>query len=164
MKFTVPTIAATIILVTAGGGWACEMSQQSGLPITSRKPLLADEARLGAGFGVRRHPVLGHRSMHTGIDWVAPSGSPVVAAGPGRIAAAGTDGSYGQRVIIDHGSNWQTVYAQLASIDVRSGDCVVTGTVIGTVGASGLATGPHLHFEVRHNDQFVDPLTIALEK
>ena len=98
--------------------------------------------------------------MHTGVDWAAPHGTPVIAAGRGRVSAAGTDGAYGNRVIIDHGGAWQTLYSQLASFSVREGDCVQAGTIIGGVGTTGLSTGPHLHFEVRRNGEPVDPLIL----
>ena len=84
----------------------------------------------------------------------------MIAAGRGRVSAAGTDGAYGNRVIIDHGDRWQTLYSQLASFSVREGDCVQAGTIIGGVGTTGLSTGPHLHFEVRRNGEPVDPLIL----
>jgi len=106
------------------------------------------------------HPILSIPRMHTGVDWRAPLGAQVVATGRGRVISAQREGEYGNRVIIEHGGPWQTLYAQLASFSVREGDCVAAGTVIGTVGATGLASAPHLHFEIRHNGQPIDPMVL----
>lgn len=87
-------------------------------------------------------------------------GTAVVAAVRGRVTAAGTEGPYGKRVIVDHGASYQTMYAQLGTISVAVGDCVAPGDLIGTVGVSGLTTDPHLHFEVRHKGQPIDPMSL----
>ncbi|HEY8262749.1 MAG TPA: M23 family metallopeptidase [Methyloceanibacter sp.] len=109
---------------------------------------------------MRTHPILGATRLHTGVDWSAPMGTAVVAAVRGRVTAAGTEGPYGKRVIVDHGASYQTMYAQLGTISVVVGDCVAPGDLIGTVGVSGLTTGPHLHFEVRHMGQAIDPMSL----
>jgi murein DD-endopeptidase MepM/ murein hydrolase activator NlpD len=113
-------------------------------------PLLAP---LGDGFGPR-----GDR-FHAGIDLPAPALTPVVAAAPGRVAWAGPRaGGWGNLVTIGHGRGVRTMYAHLSKTDVRVGDWVAAGTVIGRVGSTGDATGPHLHFEVRVRGGAVDPL------
>ena len=97
--------------------------------------------------------------FHPGDDFPAPTGTPVHAARGGRVVSAGyyADG-YGDRVVIDHGSGVTSIYAHLSSIAVRLGDSVVTGETVGRVGATGFATGPHLHFEVRLRGAAVAPV------
>jgi murein DD-endopeptidase MepM/ murein hydrolase activator NlpD len=129
-------------------------------PLEVRRPVRGKDVHLAAGFGMRMHPLLNLPRLHMGVDWAAAIGTPVIAAGRGRVVAAGMDGAYGNRVIIDHGAPWQTLYSQLASFSVREGDCVGAGTVIGAMGATGLSAGPHLHFEVRHHGEPVDPLIL----
>jgi murein DD-endopeptidase MepM/ murein hydrolase activator NlpD len=153
-------VAAAVCMAIANAAAACEVLEARESPLEIRKPVRGEEVHLAAGFGVRVHPLLNYPRMHTGVDWAAPPGTPVVAAGRGRVSAAGLDGAYGNRVIIDHGGRWQTLYSQLASFSVREGDCVQAGTIIGGVGTTGLSTGPHLHFEVRRNGEPVDPLIL----
>lgn len=128
--------------------------------IKLQRPVTGVDTELSAGFGVRTHPILGSTRLHTGVDWTAPLGTEVVAAVHGRVVAAGTEGPYGKRVIVDHGPSYQTMYAQLGTISVAVGDCVAPGDRIGTVGVTGLTTGPHLHFEVRHKGQPIDPMSL----
>ncbi len=109
-------------------------------------------------FGLRRSPWGGGREYHGGIDVQAPYGTPVVAAGAGEIVFAGRDGGYGSLVVVDHGRDVQTFYGHLAAIYVRPGQKVRAGDVVGAVGASGRATGAHLHYEVRVEDRPVDPM------
>ncbi len=111
-----------------------------------------------SGFGMRRHPILGSTRMHAGVDMVAPSGTLVKAADGGQIIQAGYDGGYGYSIIVYHGGGFSTVYAHLSRILVAVGQNVARGEVIGLVGATGLATGPHLHFEVRINGASQNPL------
>lgn len=122
-----------------------------------RTPL--DAARISSGFGMRRHPILGYSRMHQGVDFAAPAGTPVYAAGDGRIAFAGTRGAYGTTIVIAHAGGTSTLYAHLAAIQrgLRPGSAVRQGQVIGRVGSTGLSTGPHLHFEVRRNDRPLNP-------
>lgn len=114
--------------------------------------------RLASGFGMRRHPILGTVRLHAGIDLVAPSGTLVKAADGGQIIQAGYDGGYGYSIIVYHGGGFSTVYAHLSRILVAVGQNVARGEVIGLVGATGWATGPHLHFEVRINGAVQNPL------
>jgi murein DD-endopeptidase MepM/ murein hydrolase activator NlpD len=109
---------------------------------------------------MRLHPILGTRKMHTGVDWAAPIGTPVLAAAGGRVASAGVEGELGGTIRIDHGAGWQTVYAHLSAIEVGEGDCVAALSVIGKVGSTGLSSGPKLHLEVRANGQPLDPLSL----
>ena len=105
------------------------------------------------GYGIRMHPLLQVPRMHLGVDWEAPLGTPVFATGRGQVLTAGAHGEYGNRVLIDHGGGWQSVYGHLASFTVRDGDCIQAGTIIGTVGDTGLTFGPAVHFEVRCKDR-----------
>jgi len=156
---TFVALAAWLSMPSAASG--CDvLLEQEHSPLEIRKPVRGDDARLTAGFGLRRHPILNLQRMHTGVDWGAPLGTPVVAAARGRVDSAEREGEYGNRVIIDHGGGWQTLYGQLESFAVRQGDCVEGGTLIGKVGASGLAIGPHLHFEVRHRGRHLDPMAV----
>jgi len=113
---------------------------------------------INSTFGTRVHPVFKTKIVHTGLDIEAPHGTPVKAAARGEVLFTGWLKGYGQVIILDHGGNMTTVYAHLSGIDVREGQVVEQGTPIGRVGNTGVATGPHLHFEVRVNANAVDPL------
>lgn len=108
-------------------------------------------------FGQRRHPMNGRLSFHTGTDLAAPEGAPVRSAGGGVVSQAGRAGAYGNMVVVDHGDGLETRYAHLSAIGVKSGDRVTAGAIVGQVGATGRATGPHLHIEVRQDGQPLDP-------
>ncbi len=110
-----------------------------------------------SGFGMRFHPILGYTRMHTGVDMHAAYGEPIKAAASGRIIFAAVRGGYGNCIIIDHGGGMTTLYGHQSSLNVSYDDHVTAGDVIGYVGSSGLATGPHLHFEVRIWGKPVDP-------
>ena len=131
-----------------------------------RKPIRGDELRLTSGFGVRFHPLLGVRKMHTGIDWAAPTGTPILAAGNGTIEEAGRKSAYGNYVRIRHANGYQTAYGHMSRIapGVEPGVKVRQGQVIGYVGSTGLSSGPHLHYEVLVNTRFVDPLSIQVPR
>ena len=111
-----------------------------------------------SGFGVRKDPLLGTLALHSGIDFRYAIGSPARATAPGVVTAAGWNGGYGRMVEIDHGNGFSTRYGHLSRIDAKVGDHVQLGTVIGETGSSGRSTGPHLHYEVRHNGDAIDPL------
>ena len=113
--------------------------------------------RLMGGYGVRSDPFNGEGAMHTGIDISAPQGTPVHATADGIIIHAGWNGGYGQCVIIDHGNGYQTWYAHLSRIDAIEGQEIRQGETLGAVGASGRATGAHLHYEVRIGSTPVNP-------
>ena len=113
---------------------------------------------LTSNFGPRLHPIFGTVRDHDGVDFGAPSGSPIRAAAPGTVVAANPRGGYGNATIIDHGGGVATLYAHQSEIFVAPGTVVGAGQVIGSVGSTGFSTGPHLHFEVRVRGVPVDPL------
>jgi murein DD-endopeptidase MepM/ murein hydrolase activator NlpD len=119
-------------------------------------------AKLTSGFGMRRHPLLGYTKMHTGVDFGAPTGTAIRAAGAGVIDLAGRHGAYGNTVVIKHGKKYKSLYAHMSRLapGVRRGSKVNQGQVIGYVGSTGRSTGPHLHYEVRVNDKPVNPTAI----
>jgi murein DD-endopeptidase MepM/ murein hydrolase activator NlpD len=114
--------------------------------------------RVTSSFGARVHPVLGTTRMHNGVDLAGSSGTPIKAAAGGTVAYAGVRGGYGNTVIIDHGNQYATLYGHASSLNVSAGEKVSAGETIAAVGSTGLATGPHLHFEVRLLGVPVNPL------
>lgn len=130
-----------------------------------RKALLRtpiDGARLSSGFGARRHPILGYSIMHKGVDFAAPTGTPIQAAGSGTVEKAGWNGGYGNYVRIRHSNGFSTAYAHMSRIAAKPGTAVRQGQVIGYVGTTGMSTGAHLHYEVLVNNQQVNPLSLRL--
>jgi len=120
-------------------------------------------ARLTSGFGSRRHPVLGNIRMHKGVDYAAGTGTPIMAAGDARVQFIGWKGGYGRAVILDHGRGYTTLYGHMSNFSkVKPGQRIAQGTVIGYVGSSGLATGPHLHYEFRVNGVHRNPLSVTM--
>lgn len=121
--------------------------------------------RISSTFSMgRRHPVLNRIRAHKGVDYAAPTGTPVKSTGDGKITFIGTKGGYGKAVVVQHGSQYSTLYAHLSRFarGVRAGARVKQGDVIGYVGQTGLATGPHLHYEFLVNGVHRNPLTVAL--
>ncbi len=126
-----------------------------------------DFARISSHFNLkRRHPVLNRIRAHKGTDYAAPTGTPIKAAGDGRVTWAGTKGGYGRTVIIQHGQSYKTLYAHMRRYGrgIRNGTRVKQGQIIGYVGSSGLATGPHLHYEFYLNGAVRNPVRVALPK
>ena len=121
-----------------------------------RKPVIG-QVEFSSGFGVRSDPFLGRPAMHTGLDFRASSGDPVRATAYGKVVAAGWQGGYGRMVEIDHGNTLTTRYGHLSEINVKVGDIIRIGQVIGAVGSTGRSTGPHLHYETRIDGDAVDP-------
>ncbi|HEX5661893.1 MAG TPA: M23 family metallopeptidase [Xanthomonadaceae bacterium] len=120
-------------------------------------------ARLSSGFGARRHPVLGRMRMHKGVDYAAGTGTPIMAAGDARVQFVGWKGGYGRAVILDHGRGHTTLYGHMSAFaKIRPGQRIAQGTVIGRVGSTGLATGPHLHYEFRVNGVHRNPLSMTM--
>jgi murein DD-endopeptidase MepM/ murein hydrolase activator NlpD len=119
-------------------------------------------AHLTSGFGMRRHPLLGYTKMHTGVDFGAPSGTPIHAAGDGEIDQAGRVNGYGNAIIISHSDHLETLYGHMSrfAAGIHDGVHVNQGQVIGYVGSTGRSTGPHLHFEVRIDNKPVNPLAV----
>jgi murein DD-endopeptidase MepM/ murein hydrolase activator NlpD len=118
-------------------------------------------SRVTSGFRMRLHPILKTWRAHLGVDYAAPTGTPVRAVGDGVVEKAGAQGGYGNVVFIRHRNGHQTVYAHLSRIHVRQGQRVEQGQTIGAVGATGWATGPHLHYEFRINGRHQNPLAVA---
>ena len=117
----------------------------------------ADLRSISSGFGYRRDPFRGTAAMHRGLDFSAPHGSPIHAAAAGRISYVGWRSGYGKTVEIDHGAGLKTRYAHMSRFNAEAGDTIAAGDVIGAIGSTGRSTGPHLHFEVRINNQAVNP-------
>ncbi len=118
-------------------------------------------SRVTSGFAMRMHPILQQLRAHKGVDYAAPSGTPVRVVGDGVVDFAGRQNGYGNVVIVRHSNQRTTLYAHLSRIDVTRGERVAQGQHVGTVGATGWATGPHLHFEFHVNGAQQDPLGIA---
>ncbi len=129
-----------------------------------RKPVSAGKFR--SGFGMRRHPILRYRKMHNGVDWSAPRGTPIMAAGNGVITEAKWRSGYGRWIRIRHANGYETAYAHQSRFarGIKAGQRVRQGQVIGYVGSTGLSTGPHLHYEVLVNKRHVNPMRIRLPR
>ncbi len=127
-----------------------------------RNPLPAGKFR--SGFGARKHPILGYVRMHTGVDWAAPIGTPIIAAGNGVIEKVGWAGGYGKQIIIRHANGYETSYNHQSAFakGIEAGMRVRQGQTIGYLGQTGLATGPHLHYELMVNGTKVDPMRVRL--
>ena len=123
-----------------------------------------DGARLSSGYGRRRHPILGYTKVHRGVDFAAPRGTPIYAAGNGVIRYVGRKGAYGKYIKIRHNSTYSTAYAHLQNFsrNIRKGRRVTQGQVIGYVGSTGRSTGPHLHYEIIVNGRQINPLRLRL--
>ncbi|MDM0077326.1 M23 family metallopeptidase [Variovorax sp. J2P1-59] len=120
--------------------------------------------RVSSGFAMRLHPILNSWRQHHGIDFAAPTGTPVRAVGDGTVEFAGTQSGYGNIVIVKHRNNQETAYAHLSRVDVKTGQSISQSQTLGAVGSTGWATGPHLHFEFRVNGEYHDPSTIAQQE
>ncbi len=118
--------------------------------------------RISSGFGMRRHPVSGYSRAHKGIDFAAPSGTPIKAAADGTVEHAGWRGGYGNMVVLKHWGSYSTAYGHMSRVATRRGAKVRQGDVIGYVGSTGVSTGPHLHYEFRAGKAQVNPRAIAM--
>ncbi len=132
-----------------------------------RKTLMktpVDGARISSGYGMRKHPVLGYNKMHKGMDFAAPTGTPIYAAGDGKIEYLGRNSSYGNYIRIRHNGNLKTAYAHMSRFarGLSNGSRVKQGQVIGYVGTTGRSTGPHLHYEVLVNNVQINPKSISV--
>lgn len=123
-----------------------------------------DGARLSSRFGKRKHPILGYTRLHAGVDFAAPTGTPIYAAGDGTVVMATVNGGYGKYIKIRHNGTYSTAYAHLNGYarGVRSGKRVRQGQVIGYVGSTGRSTGPHLHYEIHREGRQINPLGLKL--
>ena len=133
--------------------------------ISAKKTLMKtplNGARISSGYGNRKHPILGYTKMHRGVDFAAPKGTPVFAAGNGIIEKSGWNGSYGKYIRIRHNSSYKTAYAHLSKIIKQPSSRVQQGQIIGYVGNTGRSTGPHLHYEIIFSGKKVNPMKIKL--
>ncbi len=123
-----------------------------------------DGARLSSNFGMRKHPISGFNKMHKGVDFAAPSGTPVYAGGNGIIEYLGRNGGYGKYIRIRHNNEYKTAYAHLSGYKkgISKGTRVNQGDIIGYVGSTGNSTGPHLHYEILYQNKHVNPLKLKL--
>jgi murein DD-endopeptidase MepM/ murein hydrolase activator NlpD len=123
-----------------------------------------DFSRISSGFGKRYHPILNRMRDHKGVDYAAPVGTPIKSTGEGKIVHIGRKGGYGNTIIIQHGGKYETLYAHLNGFKrgLRKGSRVEQGEIIGYIGKTGLATGPHLHYEFRVSGIHRNPLTVKL--
>jgi len=118
-------------------------------------------SRRTSGFGMREHPILHTQRAHLGVDYAAPTGTAVMSVADGVVLESGFQGAFGNMVVVQHNARQSTVYAHLSRINVKRGQTIKQGDMVGAVGTTGLSTGPHLHFEFRINGRHVDPLTLA---
>ncbi len=135
--------------------------------VGQKRPGLAkpvNVARLSSGFGMRFHPILGYSRLHAGMDYAAPTGTPIHAVSDGRVVFAGRHGGHGNFVQLSHSGGIGTGYAHMSRIAVDSGERVKRGQIIGYVGSTGLSTGPHLHYEVYRNGRTVNPTSVKFEQ
>tara|TARA_B110000116_G_scaffold114341_1_gene99375 strand:- start:123 stop:1469 length:1347 start_codon:yes stop_codon:yes gene_type:complete len=123
-----------------------------------------DGARLSSRFGKRKHPILGYTRIHAGVDFAAPHGTPIYAAGNGSIIRIGRNGGYGKYIRIRHNGTYQTAYAHLSNYarGMRKGKRLKQGQIIGYVGSTGVSTGPHLHYEVLRNGKKINPRSVKI--
>ena len=126
----------------------------NGSPAPMRWPVAGE---VTSAFGERKNPMGPGDDFHPGLDIAADEGTPIAAAAPGRVIAAGPDGGYGNLVVVDDGNGVTTRYGHCSQIFARVGESVTAGQTIAAVGSTGHSTGPHVHFEVRINDRPVDP-------
>ena len=142
-------------------GWYDTRGNNAALPLM-RTPI--NGARLSSGYGKRMHPILGYSKMHRGLDFAAPTGTPIMAAGRGVVEVAKRNGAYGNYIRIRHNDTYKTAYAHLSKYakGVRRGARVNQGDIIGYVGSTGRSTGPHLHYEIIINNRQVNPLRVEL--
>ncbi|MFP4284812.1 MAG: peptidoglycan DD-metalloendopeptidase family protein [Desulfovermiculus sp.] len=171
------------VLKTGSAQYACLQTRDKKLPIyryqtsdgeddffnpqgkSVRKTLMVtpvDGARISSGYGMRRHPIQGYNKMHKGLDFAAPSGTPIMAAGDGIVERAGRNGGYGHYIKIRHPNEYHTVYGHLSRYGrgIQRGARVKQGQIIGYVGSTGNSTGPHLHYEVHHRGGHVNPAAV----
>jgi len=129
-----------------------------------RKPV--GEGVMRSPFGLRRHPILGYTKMHTGVDWAAPTGTPIYASGNGTVDKEGWESGYGKYIRIRHTNGYETAYGHMSAYarGIEEGKRVRQGQVIGFVGSTGLSTGSHVHYEILVNGRFVDPMRIKLPR
>ena len=134
-----------------------------------RRPFLRTPvqfSRISSRFGTRKHPILKRWRSHSGVDYAAPSGTPIRATSSGRVVFRGRKGGYGNTIILKHGDALSTLYAHMSRFrsGISLGSYIEQGQIVGYVGSTGLATGPHLHYELRKYDRHQNPLTYPFPK
>jgi murein DD-endopeptidase MepM/ murein hydrolase activator NlpD len=139
-------------------GWLDEHRAPPASSVRLSRPV---EGRVTSGFGNRRHPILGYKRLHKGIDIGAPLGTPIRAVADGRITFAGWKGGYGRQVRIGHGDGLASSYSHMSRIGAAEGSFVRKGEIIGEVGWTGLATGPHLHYEIHRDGEAINPASVT---
>jgi murein DD-endopeptidase len=156
----IPSVRAQALPATPSLERFDAMYMPADLDQTSMTWPLPSEYPISSGFGQRRHPIDGSRSFHRGIDIAAPLGTPILSVATGQVVFAGWKKGYGWVIDVRHGPGWQSRYAHAQSIRVQKDERIVAGQVIGRVGRSGLATGPHLHLEIVWQGKRIDPSSI----
>ncbi|MGI9526054.1 MAG: peptidoglycan DD-metalloendopeptidase family protein [Weeksellaceae bacterium] len=119
--------------------------------------------RIASGYGMRLHPILKVGKMHWGLDFAAPTGTPIYATANGKVKLAGSAGGYGNVVVIDHGYGYETYYAHMSKIKAKANQQVKRGDIIGFVGSTGLSSGPHLHYEVHKDGEKINPVAFLTD-
>lgn len=154
-RHTLILLGVFVLAVTAAGANAeCTIPKTVAFQHPSPRDVVA-------GFGMQRHPLLGVKRAHTGIDYAGPVGDPIVAPAAGVVKSAAFSGESGNLILIEHSSELVTHYAHMtAQFAVQVGDCVKQGQIIGAIGNTGLSAGPHLHFEVIQNGTAIDPASV----
>jgi murein DD-endopeptidase MepM/ murein hydrolase activator NlpD len=153
MKSAFSMLAAALVCSSASA--ACELGEHLQHP---------SPGEIYAWFGYRKHPLLQTTTLHAGWDYKGSEGDPIAAAEAGKVVEAGWQSGYGKYIRIDHGKGLETAYAHLRQINVKPGSCVSKGQVIATAGRTGLATEPHLHFEIIRDRRFIDPASLLPER
>lgn len=153
----IPTVETAPLVVDSQPNVAQTSPEVPNSPPTTNIPSI-QAPRISSGFGVRRHPLSGRLKHHNGIDLPFPRGTPILAPADGLVLFAGWRNGFGNVVQIDHGNGYQTLFAHNSVNLVHTGDAVTVTTTIARVGATGAATGPHIHFEVRFDGELVNPL------
>ena len=119
---------------------------------------IKDFKRISSGFGYRMHPIYKQMIKHRGMDFTGTLNTPVYSTGNGKVVKLNKQRGYGKRIVIDHGYGYQTIYAHLNGYNVKRGQKVKRGDLIGYLGNTGLSTGPHLHYEIKKNGIAIDPI------
>jgi len=153
LEFDVTRLESTI----AGLSVVATEQELETMAYPSRLPVTGGRVPVSSHYGTRRDPFTGRLARHTGLDIPARHGTPILASGGGRVLSAGYKGAYGQTVVIDHGDGLATLYGHASKLLVRPGEVVMPQQKIALVGSTGRSTGPHLHFEVIHNGNRVEP-------
>jgi murein DD-endopeptidase MepM/ murein hydrolase activator NlpD len=154
---TITSIRRLMIALTATIGF-CSTSDANAFPSTQISlvyPVMGP--RMSSDFGLRNHPIRKHRAHHHGVDLAAPQGAPIRVIAAGQVVYADPLGGYGKVVVVKHASGLTSHYGHCQSIGVSIGQIVKPGDILGTVGSTGLSTGPHLHFEIRQDGKPQNP-------